>query len=79
MDFKKIKELTGIDYGDIALKFGFSRQYAQQLIHRNHSLTHKAAVAFMLTTLIDEIITAKYQEIEQIELLKDEIKSEITR
>jgi len=76
--FDKFKQLTGLNGGDVEARFSLTRQYWSQLL-KNRSLTHKAAAAFIIITLIDEVISAKKREIEQLEELKFEISREVGR
>lgn len=78
IDFKKFKELTGLNGGAISERFGFTRQYVHQLLH-NHSVTYKAAAAYMINIIIDDIILKKKSEIQRLEEFKQEIKAEVGR
>lgn len=76
--FYRFQVLTGYRQADIAKKYGFSRQMISAEL-RNYSLTHKAAVAHYLTTMIDEKITEQEKLIGELQFLKTQIAEDVIR
>lgn len=73
--FKKLKELTGFSYQDIADKVGVSKQHIYKILE-NHSLVYKTSAATILNLCIDNKIIDLERQVENLKLLKDEILQE---
>mgnify|MGYP001008414914 CR=1 FL=1 len=72
------KNLTGCNISEIGRRFGFTRQYAYQLVN-NSSPTHKASAAFLLTTIVNEKIAEHKSKIEELEVLRHDIQEDAFR
>ena len=74
---KEFKRLTGYNGGDVAEKYGVSRQFVHQVLN-NHSLTHKASSAFFLNSMIGEKISALKKQVSELEFLQLSIEGSVT-
>lgn len=70
--FKKLKQLTGIKYVDIAKDLGTSKQMIFNSIN-NYSIVHINANKWILNNKIDEVIHNYQEKIQELEQLKQEI------
>ena len=73
----EFRRLTGYNGGDIATKFGVSRQFVHQTFN-NHSLTHKASSAFFLGSMINEKVLSLKKQIRDLEFLQLGIEGSVT-
>jgi len=73
---KEFKRLTGYNGGDVAEKYGVSRQFVHQAL-TNHSLTYKASSAFYLNSMINEKISVLRKQIQELEGLQISIEGSV--
>jgi len=74
---QEFKRLTGYNGGDIAEKYGVSRQFVHQVLN-NHTLTHKASSAFFLNSMISEKISTLKRQVRDLEFLQLSIEGSVT-
>ena len=74
---EEFKRLTGYNGGDIAERYGVSRQFVHQVLN-NHSLTHKASSAFFLNSMIGEKISTLKKQVQDLEFLQVSIGESVT-
>ena len=72
----EFKRLTGYNGGDIAERYGVSRQFVHQVLN-NHSLTHKASSAFFLNSMIGEKISSLKKQVRDLEFLQISIEGSV--
>lgn len=70
--FKKLKQLTGFNYANIAEKFGISRQAVEQYT-TNTSTIYKNSNKFIVMTMIDIKIKEYEDKIKELEEFKKEV------
>lgn len=73
----EFKRLTGYNGGDIATKFGVSRQFVHQALN-NHTLTYRASSAFYLGSMINEKVLSLKNQIRDLEYLQLGIEGSVT-
>ena len=73
----EFKRLTGFNGGDVAEKFGVSRQFVHQAFN-NNSLTYKASSAFYLNSMIGEKISTLKKQVQDLEFLQVSIGESVT-
>lgn len=72
--FRKLKELTGFKYTDIARKFNISRQAVDQYID-NHSVSYTNNNKFILISMADLKIKEYESKIQVLEQFKKEVSN----
>jgi len=75
---KEFKRLTGYNGGDVAEKYGVSRQFIHQAFN-NHTLTHRASSAFYLSLMIGEKISLLKKQIRDLEGLRLSIEGSVKK
>jgi len=65
----EFRRLTGLNGGDIAEKYGVSRQFVHHALN-NHTLTHRASSAFFLNSMISEKISTLKKQVQDLEFLQ---------
>ena len=73
---EEFRRLTGFNGGDVAEKFGVSRQFIHQALN-NHTLTHKASSAFFLNLMIGEKISTLKKQVRDLEYLQLSIEGSV--
>jgi len=73
----EFKRLTGFNGGDIAKKYGVSRQFVHQELSSN-TLTHKASSAFFLNAMINEKVLELKKQVRDLEFLQLSIEGSVT-
>lgn len=72
----EFKRLTGFNGGDVAERYGVSRQYVHQTFN-NNSLTHKASSAFLINSMIGEKISSLKKQVRDLEFLQLSIEGSV--
>jgi len=70
--YKKVKELTGFNYQDMADKVGVSKQHINQSFE-NQSMIYRTSVATIINLCIDDKVTELEKHIEELRTFKKEV------